>query len=383
MNPVPHARPVPCDDPSRGQASVGVKASGRAAAESPTIKIGDNVVGRGHPVYVIAEAGVNHNGDVSMARELIDVACQAGAHAIKFQMFCARRLVSASAPKCAYQHRVDPGFVSQREMLGRLELDAAAFADLKSYADRRGIHFLATPFGIPELKRLIGMDIPAVKLASTDLINTPLLAAARDCRLPIILSTGASLLEEIDDTVAFLTEDARSSRLAVLHCVSAYPTPPASARLGTIAALSYRYNVPVGFSDHTEDPAIAGLAVAAGACLLEKHVTLRRSLQGPDHFFSLEPNGLLQYVREARSASTLMGDGRIGLSASEREVRELGRGSIVTVGHISQGSPIGEDNLDVQRPAGGIDPRAWNDVIGRVAATDIPADTRLCWTMLK
>ncbi|MCZ6817259.1 MAG: N-acetylneuraminate synthase family protein [Planctomycetota bacterium] len=381
MNPAPHTRPVHHGPASRGHTHDDVQASDGLPEKCPTIKIGDAVIGRGHPVYVIAEAGVNHNGEASMARELIDVAREAGADAIKFQLFSARRLVSASAPSCAYQHRENPG--TQRDMLSRLELDAAAFADLKSYADRRGIHFLATPFGVPELKHLVRMDVPALKLASTDLINTPLLAAARNSRLPIILSTGASLVEEIDETAALLSEQARSSRLAMLHCVSAYPTPPTDARLRTIATLEKRYRIPVGFSDHTEDPAISGLAVAAGACLLEKHVTLRRSMDGPDHFFSLEPDDLVRYIQEARSASAILGDGRIGLSASEREVRQLGRGSIVTVGHIRRGTPIAEENLDIQRPGGGIDPRDWNDVIGRVAATDIPPDTRLCWSLLK
>lgn len=247
-------------------------------------------LGRPDGVYIIAEAGVNHDGCLEKARALIDAARSAGADAVKFQAFSAARIAAADAPTCAYQ-ATEAG-ESQARMLARLELSPADFAVLKRYAEQRGIAFLCTPFSIPDLEMLVALGVSALKIASPDIVNVPLLRAAAATGLPLIASTGAATLDEIDAAVALLTVAGARDRLSLLHCVSAYPTRPAEARLGCIRTLADRFGCPVGFSDHTDDAAFAALAVAAGARILEKHLTLDRSANGPDHFFSLEPDAM-------------------------------------------------------------------------------------------
>lgn len=355
----------------------------------PFVQIGNRLIGASEAVYIIAEAGVNHDGDVTLAHELVQAACDAGADAVKFQVFSADRLVDASAPTCGYQKAHDRA-ASQREMLRRLELKAEALRDLKARADRLGIDFLATPFGSAELKSLVDLGVPAIKFASSDLVNVPLLTAGARSGLPMIVSTGASDLAEIDAAVRLINRSTphgkqrpQSGRLILLHCVSAYPTDPNIARLSCIRTLARRFTVPVGFSDHTSEPTFSGLAVAAGAVLLEKHLTLDRGASGPDHFFSLSPEQFAQYVEAARHARAALGDGTIRVAPEEQEVRELARGSIVSVGPIRAGQLISSDDVGIRRPGGGIEPARWNDVVGRVARTDIPPNVRLSFTMLQ
>ncbi|MBN2561180.1 MAG: N-acetylneuraminate synthase family protein [Phycisphaerae bacterium] len=361
----------------------------------PVVSIGGRRIGANNPIYIIAEAGVNHNGDIATARRLIEVAHEAGADAVKFQVFSADRLVAPSAPACKYQKQHDARASSQRDVLRRLELDAAAFRALKTHADRLGIDFLATPFGLTELRFLVDLQVPAIKIASPDVVNVPLLTAAAKTNLPMIVSTGAADLHEIDAAVQVVQSAIREpeptidksgsfivGRLILLHCVSAYPTQPQQARLGCIRTLANRFEVPVGFSDHTPDAAFGALAVAAGAVILEKHVTLDRGAQGPDHFFSLEPSQFTRYVATAREAHEAIGDGRIRVAPDELEVRKLARGSIVTTMAITAGQALTSDQLAIQRPGAGITPAKWNDIIGRVVKTDIPPNTPLAWSML-
>lgn len=345
------------------------------------MRIGGRLVGEEHGVFIIAEAGVNHNGSVDAAHRLIDAAREAGADAVKFQAFCADRLVAADAPLCDYQQaRAQSG--SQRELLRRLELRRDDFAALKKHADAAGVAFLATPFGLDELRMLCDLGVPAIKIASPDLVNVPLLAAAADTGRPMILSTGASELAEVDAAVETLFQRGATDRLVLLHCVSSYPTPPADARLRCIRTLADRFAVPVGFSDHTASPDIGAVAVAVGAAVLEKHLTLDRRAAGPDHFFSLEPEPFSRYVAAARQAYQSLGDGNIRCCSAERQVRELARGSVVAATHIPAGKRLTSDVLAIRRPAGGIEPAQWTTLLGRVAKTDIPADTRLSWAML-
>lgn len=348
----------------------------------PTVRIGHRPIGEDHGVFVIAEAGVNHNGSVDTARRLIDAARQAGADAVKFQAFTADRLVAADAPLCDYQKARAVADFGQREMLRRLELRRDDFAALKKHADASGIAFLATPFGLDELRMLCDLGVPAIKIASPDIVNVPLITAAAASGRPIILSTGASELAEVDAAVETLFQRGATDRLILLHCVSSYPTPPADARLRCIRTLADRFNVPVGFSDHTASADTGALAAAAGAVVLEKHLTLDRRAAGPDHFFSLEPRPFATYVAAARQAYQSLGDGVIRCSAQERQVRELARGSVVATTHIPAGKRLTSDVLAIRRPAGGIEPAQWTTLLGRVAKTDIPADTRLSWTML-
>jgi sialic acid synthase SpsE len=369
----------------------------QSSLPTPSVAVGGKRIGPAHPVYIIAEAGVNHCGDIAVAHELIDAAHQAGADAVKFQVFSADRLAAASAPSCDYQKKHDRQATNQREMLRRLELEPAAFGELEAHADGLNIDFLATPFGPAELNFLIrDLRVPAIKIASSDLVNVPLLTAAAASDLPLILSTGASSLSEIDEAVGQVRRtrppESRSAgadvqsptgqRLILLHCVSAYPTDPGSARLACIRTLAGRFEVPVGFSDHTPEATFSGLAVAAGAVILEKHLTLERQSVGPDHFFSLMPEQFGQYVTAARQARAALGDGEIGVAPEEDEVRRLARGSIVSAVALAAGQTLTAGDLAVQRPGGGIEPARWNEVIGRVTKTDIQTNTRLSWSML-
>ena len=345
------------------------------------VRIATRQVGEEHGVFIIAEAGVNHNGSVDSARRLIDAARAIGADAVKFQAFTADSLVAADAPLCNYQ-QTRAGVAGQRDLLRRLELRRDDFATLKKHADAMGIAFLATPFGLDELRMLCDLGVPAIKIASPDLVNLPLLAAAAETGRPLILSTGASELAEVDAAVETLFQRGATDRLILLHCVSSYPTQPSDARLRCIRTLADRFNVPIGFSDHTMRTDIGGVAVAAGAVVLEKHLTLDRRADGPDHFFSLEPRAFADYVTAARRAHQSLGDGVIRCSAQEQQVRELARGSVVAATYIPAGKRLTSDVLAIRRPAGGIEPARWATLIGRVAKTDIPADTRLSWSML-
>jgi N-acetylneuraminate synthase/N,N'-diacetyllegionaminate synthase len=345
------------------------------------VRIGRRAVGTAQPVYVIAEAGVNHDGDLDRALRLVDAAARAGADAVKFQFFSADRLAARDAPACAYQERAAAA-LTQHDMLRRLELPAAAFRRLRDHAAAAGLDFLATPFGRPELRELLALAPPAVKIASPDIVNHPLLEEAARSGLPLIVSTGAADLDEVDAAVRLVRQARDPARLILLHCVSAYPTPPAEARLRCIATLHQRYRLPVGFSDHTAEVAIGSLAVAAGAALLEKHLTLDRAAPGPDHFFSLEPEDFARYVRGARQADATLGDGFVHPSPAEAEVRALARGSIIAARPLTAGQTLTAGDLDIQRPAGGIGPSAWKELLGRRARADIPAHTRLEWSMV-
>ncbi|MFH1419547.1 MAG: N-acetylneuraminate synthase family protein [Planctomycetota bacterium] len=349
----------------------------------PAVTIAGKCVGVGHPPYVVAEAGVNHGGEVAQAHRLIDAARAARADAVKFQVFSADRLVSRTAPSCTYQKQHTARTTSQHAMLQSLELSEAAFRELKAHADDAGIQFLATPFGIADLEFLVKLSVPAVKIASTDAVNVPLLRAAADTGLPLILSTGACTIEEIDAAVALVRSRQAADKLILLHCVSAYPTRPEDARLRCVQALADRHGVPTGFSDHTPEPEFSALAVAAGAVILEKHLTLDRGGPGPDDFFSLLPEQMSQYVAHAHSAFRVLGDGAFSVAAQEQEVRDLARGSVFTVAGLRAGQQLTAEVLSVRRPGGGIQPRDWDRVIGCRAKADIPADTQLTWSMLR
>ncbi|MBI5763451.1 MAG: N-acetylneuraminate synthase family protein [Planctomycetes bacterium] len=349
---------------------------------TPSVEIAGRTVGTGCPVYVIAEIGVNHDGSIDRAKQLIRAAKDAGADAVKFQIFSAKTLVTPDAPVCTYQKEHDPGVSTQQQLLANLELPLNAVNELYAFAHDLGIDFLATPFGLRELGQLVELRIPAMKIASPDIINIPLLVAAAHSNIPIIASTGAATLEEIELGVRTIRRNRHQERLILLHCISSYPTQPADARLACIRQIADHFGVPVGFSDHTPDEDFSALAVAAGACVLEKHMTHSRSATGPDHFFSLEPAQFAQYVASARTASAALGHPRVAPSAAELEIRDLARRSIVTQRPVSAGSRIAETDLEVRRPAGGISPAEWPSVVGRIATADIPADTRVEWSML-
>lgn len=352
-------------------------------ADEAAVSIGDAVIRpAGGPAYVIAEAGVNHNGDLPSALRLVEAAARAGADAVKFQAFRAAALVTADASAAAYQ-RERSGPATQRELLRALELTAEAFASLQQRCREVGIEFLATPFGPDDLRMLVDLGVRAVKIASPDLANEPLLGAAAATGLPLLLSTGAAEPDEIGRAIDVLASRGARERLILLHCVSSYPTREADAHLRRIRTLAACFGRPTGFSDHTTSVEIGALAVAAGAAVLEKHLTLDRRLPGPDQAFSLEPASFAEYVAGVRRAETALGSGVLGVLDAEREVRRLSRRSVVAAVPIACGERIGAAQLAIKRPGTGIAPADLERVAGRVAAVDIPPDTLIQWEMLR
>jgi len=347
-----------------------------------TVRIGDAVIGAGRPVYVVAEAGVNHDGDVRRAIALIDAARNAGANAVKFQAFRAAALVTRDASATAYQQE-QTQVRTQRDLLSRLELDPEAFAALARFCRDVGIEFLATPFGVDDLAMLTRLGVRAIKIASSDITNAPLLSAAEASGTALVVSTGAAEIEEVDAAVALLDKMGARDRLVLLHCVSSYPTRESDANLRRIRAMAARYRRPVGFSDHTTSIEIGGIAAAAGAVLLEKHITLDRRQAGPDHPFSLEPEQFAEYVAGVREAEAILGHGRFGCLDAEREVRRLARSSVVTSEPIAAGQRIRREMLTIKRPGTGIAPADLERVVNRVAVVDIAADTLLGWEMIR
>ncbi len=345
------------------------------------VRVGSRLVGDGQPVLIVAEAGVNHDGSLDKAFRLVEVAKAAGADLVKFQVFRAAELVTATAAAAAYQQNA--GAVSQRQMLESLELSDADFACIADHCRQEGIGFLATPFSPQDVDRLERLGVPAIKIASTDLNNPPLLRRAAASGLPLIVSTGASTAEEIADCVALWRSWGVAERLILLHCISGYPAPLEAANLRAIGTLRQAADVPCGFSDHTDSTEIAGWAVAAGACLLEKHFTLDRSAQGPDHAMSLNPTELAEYVASARRAEQALGDGRLGLNPVEADVRAVARRSIVAKQRIPAGTTLTAEMLTIKRPGGGIGPE-WIDALpGRRVVVDVACDTVLTWDMVR
>ena len=345
--------------------------------------IAGRAIGERHPTFVIAEAGVNHDGSVEKALRLIDAAKAACADAVKFQCFRADALVAPETPTCGYQAAHGAAATDQREMLRRLELSRSGFLHLAEYAREREILFLATPFGIDELRFLSDeVGVSAIKIASPDLVNGPLLSAACDANLPIIVSTGAADEAEIGSVVEVFRSRVSANRLVLLHCVSAYPTPLNDARLGSIRTLRDKFTVPVGFSDHTAEVETGSFAVLAGANVLEKHLTLSRSAPGPDHFFSLEPAVFAEYVLRVRHAEQILGDGKLTPAPFEREVRELARGRVIAGRSIRAGEVLTHEMIRIQRSAAGISVASLPRIIGRRFREAVPSGRPVTESML-
>lgn len=346
------------------------------------VTLGGHSVGPKRRTFVVAEAGVNHNGRVDIALTMVDAALEAGADAVKFQMFRAADLAASSAPMASYQ-RQGARPRSQQAMLAELELSSMDFRRIKQHCDARGIVFLATPFGLKELAELQQLKAPAVKIASTDLANRPLMKAAAETTLPLIVSTGASTAEEIHECVHRLEHKGAVERLILLHCVSCYPTAVEALNLRAIHTLHRTFEVPAGLSDHTTSIHVGGWAVAAGACVVEKHFTLDRSQAGPDHAMSLSPRELKDYITQIRAAGRAMGPGRLGMTELEEEVRGAAGRSVVAASDIPAGTCLTADLLTLKRPGTGISPAALSDLVGRKTRLDIAGDTVLSWEMIQ
>ncbi len=333
------------------------------------------------PVFVIAEAGVNHNGDLETARRLIDVATAAGADAVKFQTFSAGALVTRSAPKAAYQQRNDPSGQSQFEMLRGLELDEDAHRSLMEHCRRHELCFLSTPFDEASADMLERLGVPGFKVGSGEVTNLPLLRHLAGKRLPMILSTGMSDLSEVTRAVETI-EAAGDPPLALMHCVSSYPADPAEANLRAIPVMARAFGRPVGWSDHTAGRAVALAAVALGACIIEKHFTLDRSMPGPDHKASLEPAELGDLIRDIRVVEAALGDGRKRCMPSERDTAKVARRSLVATCDIPSGTVLTKSMIGTRRPGLGLEPAEIERVVGRTTKQPVEAGAVLSWEML-
>jgi N,N'-diacetyllegionaminate synthase len=339
-----------------------------------TIRLGSRKVGRGSPVLFIAEAGVNHNGDLGRALQLVDAAAEAGADAVKFQTFRAEEVVSFAAPKAKYQIGATGDQESQLEMIKRLELSAEDHRNLIDHCRTRGILFLSTPFDFESADLLETLGVPAYKIASGEITNWLFLEHVASKKKPIIISTGMSNLPEVEQAVSVLRQ-AGCSDLVILHCTSSYPAPPETVNLRAMQSMADAFHVPVGFSDHTQGVEAALAAVALGACVIEKHFTLARSLPGPDHQASLEPAELGALIRGIRIVESTLGDGLKRATSAEQDVKDVARRSIVARKAIASGTLITQDLLAFKRPGTGIPPSEYQKVVGRKATRTIASDT--------
>lgn len=337
------------------------------------VRIGGRVVGGEAPVLVIAEAGVNHNGDVRLAHRLIDAAVAAGADAVKFQAFVTEELITPDAPKAVYQVHTTGQPGSQYGMLKSLELTGEEQASLKAHCDDAGILYLCAPYENASVDMLDRLQVAAFKIASTDTTNIPFLRHVASKGRPVLLSTGMSTLAEVEQAVASLRSAGLGGRIVLLHCTSEYPAPIVEANLRAIVTLRQAFVCPVGFSDHTPGIGASPWAVALGACVVEKHMTLDRGMAGPDHRVSLEPAEVATLVRTVREVEASLGDGVKRPMPSELGNKPVMQKSLVARRAIQAGEKIGVDALTCRRPATGLAPSCFDLVVGRVAARAIAA----------
>lgn len=328
------------------------------------------------PCMIIAEAGVNHNGDINLALKLIRAASRAGADAVKFQTFRADALVTADTKKADYQMAQTKKTESQREMLNRLELCEDDHRLLIKACHEQNITFLSTGFDPESIAFLESLDLPVYKISSGELTNLPLLRQIASFRKPIILSTGMATLKEIEASLGALKEAGiAENNITLLHCTTQYPTPMENVNLRAMQTLADAFpNVSVGYSDHTLGIEVPIAAAAMGARVIEKHFTLDRSMNGPDHAASLEPNELANMVQSIRNIELAVGDGVKQPSAEEIKTRRVVRKAIVASCHIHQDDYYSESNLTVKRCGGGISPMLWDQLIGQSARRDYQPD---------
>jgi N,N'-diacetyllegionaminate synthase len=336
-----------------------------------------------NPVFVIAEAGVNHNGRMELALRLCDAAQASGADAVKFQTFRAQDLVAPDAPTAQYQQRTT-GSTKQYDMLRSLELDEAQHRAIKAHCDQIGIEFFSTPFSIDALALVQRVGVRRLKLSSAELTHPQLIEAAARTGLPLLMSTGMGSLEEVRQAVAWY-QAARGGMegLSLLHCTSAYPAPDAALNLLAMQTLAREFGVPTGYSDHSEGPEASLAAVALGAALIEKHITLDRAMEGPDHSASMEPAAFAQMVASIRRISAMRGDGVKTPNDAERDTARVARRSVVLARDVASGVALGPDDLAMRRPATGIAPVHALGLLGRKLHAAGRAGQVLSWDDLQ
>ena len=324
-------------------------------------------------IFIIAEAGVNHNGSIVLAKQLIEVAANADADAVKFQTFIAEEVVSTDAPKAEYQKQTTDSSESQLDMIKKLELSKEDHQELMDYANHKNIMFLSTPFDERSVDLLVELGVPLIKISSGEITNHPFLKYIAKKGLPIILSTGMSTLKEVAEAVLVIKE-AGCKDLTLLHCTSNYPARVEDCNLLAMKTMEDAFDVPVGYSDHTPGIYVPLAAAAMGACVIEKHFTLDKNLPGPDHRASLEPADLEEMVRGIRLVEKARGSSVKAPVESELEVRDVARRSIVSKVDIPAGAIITEDMLAFKRPGTGVAPKDISTILGKKAREFINKD---------
>ena len=326
-------------------------------------------------VFIIAEAGVNHNGSIQIAKKLIDVAVEAGADAVKFQTFKAKNFVSRLAPKAKYQIKTTSKGESQFEMIQRLELNADAHKELIGYCKRKNIMFLSSPFDLESINLLDKAGLEIFKIPSGEITNLPYLRKIGSFRKKIIMSTGMANLIEIKNALDILVKSGTPKKnITLLHCNTEYPTPMKDVNLRAMLALKRKFKVNIGYSDHTLGIEVAIAAASLGANVIEKHFTLDRNMDGPDHKASLEPIELKSMVRAIRNIEKAMGDGIKKTSQSEFKNKKAVRKSLIAAEDIKEGDVFTNENLTAKRPGFGISPMKWDAIIGNKAKRDFNKD---------
>lgn len=321
-------------------------------------------------IFIIAEAGVNHNGSIDLAKKLVDEAVEAGCDAVKFQTFKSENLVSKSAQMAEYQKENLGANDTQLSMLKKLELSYDEFNELKAYADEKGIVFISTPFDIESVRFLNSIGVKMFKIPSGEITNLPYLREINESGKDIILSTGMATLEEVNSAI----NELKNCKVTLLHCTTDYPCPYEEVNLNAMLTLKEQFNLDIGYSDHTEGIVISVMAAAMGAKVIEKHFTLDKTMEGPDHKASLEPSELKKLVQSIRTVEKAFGQSVKEPTACERKNIEVVRKSIVAKRHIKKGERFCHENLTTKRPATGISPMKWDEVIGQVAKRDYTED---------
>lgn len=344
------------------------------------VNVGNKFIDEGEPCFIIAEAGINHNGDINLAKKLIGAAKDARADAVKFQTFKAENVVIKNAEKAEYQKTVKEE--SQYGMLKKLELTEEDFEELADYAKEKDILFLSSPFDKESVDLLYELDVPAFKIGSGEITNFPLLRYVAKKEKPIILSTGMATLGEVEEALKVIRSEGVKD-IILLHCVSNYPARIEDINLRAMETLKQAFKLPVGFSDHTLGITASMAAVAFGACVIEKHFTLDRNLPGPDHKASLEPDELKEMVKAIRDVEKSLGDGIKRPTKDEEEIKRVARRSIVAKVDIPEGAIITEEMLDIKRPETGIPPKYMERIVGRKAKENIKKDKSITWKIIE
>jgi len=333
-------------------------------------------------IFIIAEAGVNHNGDLELAKKLVDAAVEAGADAVKFQTFKAEEVATPDAERAQYQKNNMPEKEeSQLEMIKRLELSYAQFRELYAYCRHKGIIFLSSPFDPESIDFLAELGVPYFKIPSGEITNYPFLRRIAGKKRPVILSTGMATLGEVEGAIQVLRE-AGATDITLLHCTTNYPALPEEVNLRAMLTMKQAFALPVGYSDHTMGIAVPIAAAALGAEVIEKHLTLDRNLPGPDHRASLEPGEFKEMVMAIRQVEKSLGDGIKGPAPGELAIMPAARRSLVAARDIAAGEIITESCLTAKRPGMGIPPNLWDVVVGRQARRDIAAGSIISWDMI-